>query len=164
MLGSFAVGKTSLVRRYVDSVFSEIYTTTMGVKIDKKRIALPDGELSMILWDIYGEDNHQSVVPSYLRGMAGFLLVVDPTRPYTFESAISLQNLVKDTVGEKPFVLVKNKCDLRDDWHTDLKGFERLQADAVAVMETSAKLDIGVDEMFELLALALFPKNGPTEL
>lgn len=159
MLGSFAVGKTSLVRRFVDSVFHENYITTLGVKIDKKKVSLPEGELSMILWDVYGEDNHHSVVPAYLRGMSGFLLVVDPTRPNTFQSAVSLRALVKESVGEKPFIMVKNKCDLRDDWHTDVKGLEQLQEDAVAVMEVSAKLDIGVDEMFKLLAISLLSQN-----
>lgn len=149
------MGKTSLVRRYVDSVFSEKYTTTIGVKIDKKKITLPQGDLSMVLWDVYGEDNHQSVMPAYLRGMSGYLLVIDPTRPNTFESAISLQALVKDTLGLKPFVLVKNKADLRSEWQNNFDGLEQLESDAVAVMETSAKLDTGVDEMFSRLATAL---------
>jgi len=163
MLGSFAVGKTSLVRRYVDSVFSEKYTTTIGVKIDKKKVTLPDCEVAMVLWDVYGEDNHQSVVPAYLRGMAGYLLVVDPTRPGTLTSAISLHAMVQEAIGSKPFVLVKNKCDLRDNWQSDLEQVAPLESEAVAVMETSAKTDVGVDEMFEVLAQAMAQEqiSGP---
>ena len=156
MLGSFAVGKTSLVRRYVDSVFSEKYTTTIGVKIDKKTVVLPDGELSMVLWDVYGEDNHQSVVPAYLRGMAGYLLVVDPTRPGTLEKAAPLHALVQKTMGDVPFVLVKNKSDLRDQWSNDFSEIEHLESQALAVMETSAKTDTGVEEMFQVLAQSLY--------
>lgn len=161
MLGSFAVGKTSLVRRYVDNIFSENYTTTIGVKIDKKVVTVRDTDISLLLWDVYGEDNHQSVLPAYLRGMAGYLLVVDPTRAGTFSSAISLHTLVQETLGDKPFIFVKNKCDLKDQWtaeSTELKGeIENLKNTAIAEIETSAKTETGVAEMFDILATALLP-------
>lgn len=160
MLGAFAVGKTSLVRRYVDSIFSEKYTTTIGVKIDKKVVNIGEQELSLLLWDVYGEDNHQKVLPAYLRGMAGYLLVVDPTRPNTFKSALSLHQLVNETLGPKPFILVMNKSDLKDEWEADIAELEQLTGVAVAAMETSAKTDSGVDEMFEALASALLPINS----
>ena len=57
MLGGFSVGKTSLVRRFVKSIFSETYLTTVGVKIDKKSVALPDKTVDLILWDLAGEDD-----------------------------------------------------------------------------------------------------------
>jgi len=141
MLGGFAVGKTSLVRRYVDSMFSEKYTTTIGVKIDKKVVSIGEHDLSLLLWDVYGEDNHQTVLPAYLRGMAGYLLVVDPTRAKSFESA----------------VLVLNKSDLKDEWEELPDTVSALQDEAVAIMETSAKTDSGVNEMFESLASAMLP-------
>jgi len=157
MLGGFAVGKTSLVRRYVDSMFSEKYTTTIGVKIDKKVVSIGEQELSLLLWDVYGEDNHQTVLPAYLRGMAGYLLVVDPTREKSFASALSLHQLVIDTLGPRPYVLVLNKSDLKDEWETIPDTLAKLQQEAVAVMETSAKTDSGVNEMFESLASAMLP-------
>ncbi len=155
MLGSFAVGKTSLVRRYVDSMFSEEYTTTIGVKVDKKTLTVIETDVALLLWDVYGEDSHQSVLPAYLRGMAGYLLVVDPTRPNTFESALSLHKLVLDTLGPKPYILVLNKCDLKDQWNTLSNSIELLSDTAITVVETSAKVDVGVNEMFEALAIAL---------
>lgn len=165
MLGSFAVGKSSLVRQYVESIFSETYTTTIGVKVDKKVTTVNNTEMSLLLWDVYGEDSHQTVLPAYLRGMAGYLLVVDPTRPGTFKSAISLHQLVHKTLGEKPFVLVLNKCDLKDQWTKEASEHavqvQFLRDKSVAVMETSAKNDTGVDEMFESLALSLLPAATP---
>jgi len=152
MLGSFAVGKTSLVRRYVDSIFSENYVTTIGVKIDKKVVECNGTNLSLILWDVYGEDNHQSVLPSYLRGMAAFILVVDPTRPTTFESAQKLHDLVETTLGSKPFVLVLNKCDLKSEWQMDDAVLDNLIDSAMATVETSAKTDVGVSEVFQTIA------------
>ncbi len=161
MLGSFAVGKTSLVRRYVDSIFSETYTTTIGVKIDKKVVTLADTEMSLLLWDVYGEDSHQTVLPAYLRGMAAYLLVLDPTRPGTYKSAISLHNLVNTTLGPKPFILVNNKCDLINEWSGVPQELQEqikiLQDSAVAEMNTSAKTDTGVQEMFVAIATALLP-------
>ena len=68
MLGGFGVGKTSLVSRFVSGIFSDTYLTTVGVKIDKKKVALDSGEMTLMLWDIYGQDELQTVRDSYLRG------------------------------------------------------------------------------------------------
>ena len=80
MLGAFSVGKTSLVKRYVASVFSETYLTTVGVKIDKKTVDLAGRVVNLILWDLAGEDDIASLRMSYLRGSAGYVLVADGTR------------------------------------------------------------------------------------
>jgi len=66
MLGSFAVGKTSLVQRFVNSIFSEKYLTTIGVKIDQKIVNVNDKEVNLLLWDIHGEDDYQKMVLSQL--------------------------------------------------------------------------------------------------
>ncbi len=152
MLGSFAVGKTSLVRRYVDSIFSENYITTIGVKIDKKVVTVNDTDLALILWDVYGEDNHQSVLPSYLRGMAAYVLVIDPTRPATFESAKNLHSLVLETLGQKPFVLVLNKSDIKSEWKINNAIYDELSSIAIKTIETSAKNNTGVDEIYQTIA------------
>src|SRR5207302_7436931 len=79
VLGGFGVGKTSLVKRYIESIFSESYLTTVGVKIDKKTVDLTDRIVNLILWDIAGEDDLSSLRVAYLRGSAGYLLVADGT-------------------------------------------------------------------------------------
>ena len=61
MLGSFAVGKTSLVQRFVKSIYSEVYQTTVGVKVDKKDVQVNGTDLTLMLWDIYGEDDYQKM-------------------------------------------------------------------------------------------------------
>lgn len=91
MLGAFSVGKTSLVKRFVQSIFSETYLTTVGVKIDKKNVVLSDRIVTLILWDLAGEDDIASLRMSYLRGSAGYVLVADGTRPSTLEIALSLR-------------------------------------------------------------------------
>ena len=104
MLGGFAVGKTSLVARFVRSIFSEKYLTTVGVKIDKKAVMAGDREVTLVLWDINGQDEFQDVQESYLRGMSGYLLVVDGTRRATLETAAKLQEKAVAVAGRTVFV------------------------------------------------------------
>jgi len=112
MLGGFSVGKTSLVKRYVQSVFSETYLTTVGVKIDKKTVDLSDRIVNLILWDLAGEDDINSLRMTNLRGAAGYVLVADGTRPSTLDVALSLHKRVEADFGPLPFVLLLNKSDL----------------------------------------------------
>src|SRR3979409_2240395 len=116
MLGGFSVGKTSLVKRYVESVFSETYLTTVGVKIDRKTVDLSDRAVSLILWGVAGDDDVSALRMSYLRGCAGYVLVADGTRPSTLEVALSLRQRVEADLGPLPFVLLRNKNDLREQW------------------------------------------------
>src|SRR5262249_4050552 len=105
MLGGFSVGKTSLVARFVHNKYSDKYLTTVGVKIEKKTVSVNGSEVSLMLWDIYGEDDFQKIRTSYLNGMSGYLLVVDGTRKTTLDTACALQKMVSDTIGDIPFVL-----------------------------------------------------------
>ncbi len=98
MVGAFATGKTSLVARFVNRIFSEVYQSTVGVKIDKKIVNLNGTDLTLILWDLHGEDNFQKVRMSYLRGSSGYLLVVDGTRRNTLDKALELQQRVEETI------------------------------------------------------------------
>ena len=116
MLGTFAVGKTSLVRRFVESIYSDKYHTTIGVKIDKKLVQLENSELMLILWDIEGTENEFELRKSYLRGAAGYLLVADGTRQDTLYKALALQTRVEEIIGSLPFLLLMNKADLADQW------------------------------------------------
>ena len=74
MLGTLAVGKTSLVRRFIEGIYSESYQTSIGVKVDKKSVREAGQEVKLVLWDIFGEDRFQKVQASYWRGMFGYLL------------------------------------------------------------------------------------------
>src|ERR1700690_1631558 len=106
LLGGFGVGKTSLVRRYVQSIFSDAYLTTVGVKIEKKMVNVGAADVALILWDIAGEDDIKSIRTSYLRGTAGYLLVVDVTRSETLDVAKSIQARVTAEIGKVPFLFL----------------------------------------------------------
>ncbi|MBT3193873.1 MAG: GTP-binding protein [Verrucomicrobia bacterium] len=156
MLGGFAVGKTSLVQRFVRSVFSERYLTTVGVRIDQKSMTIGDQNVELILWDIHGDDEFQNVRAMYLKGMSGYFLVTDGTRRSTLEKAEELQKLAVATVGDVPFFLIVNKEDLAPEWEITESDLERLRQQGWSVLITSAKNDHGVGEAFgELTARML---------
>lgn len=152
MVGAFATGKTSLVAKFVYSIFSEKYQTTVGVKIDKKTLTVQQQELSLILWDLYGEDEFQKLRTSYLRGSSGYLLVVDGTRTSTLQTAVDLQQRVEENLGKLPFVLVLNKWDLQDEWELDSENIEAIEQKGWTVIKTSAKTGLNVEEIFHTLA------------
>ncbi|KYC35324.1 GTP-binding protein [Scytonema hofmannii PCC 7110] len=151
MVGAFATGKTSLVSKFVYSIFSEKYQTTVGVKIDKKTINFQGKEVNLILWDLYGEDEFQKVRMSYLRGSSGYLLIADGTRHHTLEKALNLRQRVEETIGKVPCVLVLNKWDLVDEWEIENNEIEQLVQQGWIVMKTSAKTGLNVEEIFQSL-------------
>lgn len=155
LLGSFAVGKTSLVQRYVKGIFSEKYLTTLGVKIDKKKITINGNEIEFIIWDLAGEDEFMSVRKSYLRGTAAYLLVVDGTRSETLETALSLHQMIQQDEPSLPFILLINKSDLKLQWNLDKEQIKKFKESGWQIMETSAKNNEGVSESFQMLASAL---------
>lgn len=152
MVGAFATGKTSLVAKFVYSIFSEKYQTTVGVKIDRKTVTVEEKELNLILWDLYGEDEFQKLRTSYLRGSSGYLLVVDGTRKSTLQTALDLQKRVEDSIGKLPFILVLNKWDLEDEWEIDSESIEAIKNKGWTAIETSAKTGLNVEEIFHTLA------------
>jgi small GTP-binding protein len=152
MLGAFGVGKTSLVRRYVQSIFSETYLTTVGVKIDKKTLTVDGRELTLLLWDIAGEDEVSPIRTSYLRGAAGYFLVVDGTRGETLETARSIHARLTGEIGPVPFLVLLNKADMQESWELGPEPVASLERAGWAVVRTSARTGAGVEDAFQALA------------
>ena len=160
MVGAFGVGKTSLVRRFVDSIFDERYLTSIGVKIDRKDMNIDGQSLTLMLWDLAGEDDLAQLKVSHLRGASGYILVADGCRASTLEKAVELQQRVTQALGPLPFVLVVNKADLRDQWEVQNKQVAEY---GWPTFETSAKTGTGVEEMFLGLAGALIRSHSAGE-
>jgi small GTP-binding protein len=152
MLGAFGVGKTSLVRRYVQSIFADTYLTTVGVKIDKKTVTVGGEPVILLLWDIAGEDEVSPVRLSYLRGASGYILVADGTRAETLDIASSMQSRVTSEIGSVPFLVLLNKADLQESWEITREPVESLESAGWSILRTSAKTGEGVDEAFTELA------------
>jgi small GTP-binding protein len=152
MLGSYAVGKTSLVRRFVEGIFDERYLTTVGVKIDRKRIVIGGRELNLILWDLAGDDDLGGPKPSYLRGSAGYIVVADGCRRSTVDNAIAVQERAASISGPVPVVFAFNKADLKPDWEVGEADAKRVSENGWTPIYTSAKTGAGVEALFTNLA------------
>lgn len=152
MLGATGVGKTSLVRRFVQSIYSEKYHTTIGVKIDKKTVAVGDEEVNLLLWDLQGEDETFKIKPAFLRGASGYFIVVDLTRHETFVTAFSIQQMVEREVGPLPFIVLFNKNDLDEQFEVLPNELEEMIKYGWKMFRTSAKSGERVEEAFQTLA------------
>lgn len=126
LLGNEGVGKTSLVKRYVHSIFNDEYLTTIGIKISKKSVTVGDVEVNLMLWDIAGNMMSKTLYNNYLQGAHGVFLICDAMRPQTYESIIQERDthLANDFKNTKTAVIV-NKSDLVvDDPEKHLAGYE----------------------------------------
>ena len=148
MLGGFSVGKTSLVERYVHSLFSDKYLSTVGVKISKKVLSVDATEVTLVLWDMEGKDIYTNVNLSYLRGAMGFFVVADGTRQETLEMAISLREAALNIAGNIPSCLLVNKADLKNQWEITDAMLAPLAGQGIPILCTSAKDGTGVAEAF----------------
>ena len=133
------LARQALSRGSSGASFREKYQTTVGVKIDKKTVRIGGRELSLILWDLAGEDDFYQVRMSYLRGSAGYLLVADGTRRATLDKALELQQRAEGEIGKVPFILLINKLDAIGEWEVKDKDLAALSQSSWQVVATSAK-------------------------
>jgi len=164
LLGEFAVGKTSLVRRFVYDLFDDKYISTIGVKVSRKTVVLPhEGEpidLNMILWDLAGSEEFSRVRASYYRGAAGAVLVCDLTRSDTLPDLLTYSQDLTRVCPGACFVVAGNKSDLVDERQIALADLEGAAAEieratgcgSVPCYLTSALTGEGVETLFRSLA------------
>ena len=155
MLGGFAVGKTSLVRRFVESLFSDTYQTTVGVKVDKKMVEVSGVPVTLVLWDIQGVEEAEPLRRTYLRGAHGYLVVCDGTRGETLAQCLELADKARATIGDVPALLLINTADLKDRWEIPLEVLDGLRGRGWTILETSAKDGQNVEEAFQRLASSM---------
>ncbi len=147
MIGRFAVGKTSLVDRFVKNHFSEKYLTTVGVAISTK---IMDKTTKFIIWDIAGFEKENHYKP-YLRGAHAIIFVVDATEP---ESIITLDNILQDSpeLADKPSICFINKADLTDEIQWQDSFDKKLSNITSQSFWTSAKTGENVEMGFTALS------------
>jgi len=148
LIGDFGVGKSSLIKRYIDNEFSDKYKTTIGVKISKKTISIVDTKCEMLIWDIEGATPIKDIPKSYFKGASGAIFVCDVTRKETIgvlkhhiQSFLSVNNQAR-------YVIAYNKADLLNNKELDtlvstLTNYEFI---------VSAKQNLNVSLIFETLA------------
>jgi small GTP-binding protein len=160
IVGPYAVGKTSLVRRYVENLFDEDYPNVQDLHIERKRIHMRGQELNLHLWALTGDDELAQMRVSHLSGAAGYILVADGTRPHTLHRLSLLRQLMAATLGPLPFVTAVNKADLDRDWLVDEAALERAERLGAPCFLTSARTGKGVQEVFDALAALLLSIHG----
>jgi len=163
LIGATGVGKTSLAERYLHSVFSDVYRTTVGVKIETIEVVRGSRVVQLVIWDISGEDEFQRVPSSYVVGSAGYLLVLDGTRRGTVDMGLTLMRRVRESAGNIPFVAFVNKQDLEASWEVQPDDLRPIADCAFAVVHGSACTGAGVHEAFDLLADAVLERYAPRE-
>ncbi len=150
LLGDFNVGKTSLIRRYIDKTFSEKYLTTIGVKISKKEIELNHEIYEMLIWDIEGATPQKSIPQSYYNGASGAIFVADISRSDTIEGLDAHIQTFNYLNPDRPYVIAYNKIDLlNEEQQKELPNRHN-------AFFTSAKTDTQVEELFTHLAQEIF--------
>ena len=156
MVGVFATGKTSLVQRFVHSLFSTKYHSTVGVKIDRKQMQVGTEQVNLLLWDIEGRTAEQEIPESYLKGAHAVLYVADGTRRETFEQLFSLRDYVRSAAGDVPSIVALNKYDLKNQWVV-------AAADGKKLIEAQAKKCREVVYAYQKVCVAEAKKAGLTK-
>ena len=142
------MGKTSLVERFVHSLFSDKYLSTVGVKISKKEMDLDGTAVNLVLWDMEGKDSFTNVNLSYLRGAMGYFVVVDGLRKDTLSMAAALHEAAVKAAGNVPCCFLLNKADLKDQWTVTDSLLVPFEEQGLSILRTSAKTGEGVEEAF----------------
>lgn len=156
LLGAPAVGKTSLVARFVRSIYSENYHATVGAKVDKKVVEVAGGTVELMIWDMAGDSAERLAHSPYVRGAAGHLVVCDGTRPETIEESLRLIAEVRSLFGEIPMITVVNKSDLAESWKATEAVLAPLEKESGhPAIATSARSGQRVEEAFSALARRL---------
>ena len=156
MLGSAAVGKTSLINMYCEGAFQEDYKPTLGANIVRKDVNLNSTKVRLIMWDLAGQEKYRVVRSMYFQGCQGALLVYDVTRYSTFDSINSkwLRDFKKYVKKEGTYILIGNKTDLNREVDKDMAE-KKAKELGVEYYETSAKLNQNVDKAFESLSIQI---------
>lgn len=154
LLGATGVGKTSLVKQYVEGIFSEKYLTSIGVKVDKKLVETSNQRVQLMIWDIEGIDRYCGFQAKYLRGASAFIIVTDHTRSQSLVEGLEILRMVKE-VADIPGFLAVNKSDLPATWHWSEAELSEIKHDFNQFFHTSAKTGDGVETMFTHIAHVL---------
>jgi Ras-related protein Rab-8A len=156
VIGDSAVGKTSLLLRYMDDKFSSSFVSTIGVDFKTRTEDIDGRAVRLQIWDTAGQERFRTITTSYFRGAHGILLCFDATERKTFTNVASWAAQIKENADETvAVVLVGTKVDMADKRAVTDKEAEALAAThGMRYLATSAKLNSNVKEAFDVLARA----------
>ena len=158
LVGEGAVGKTCLIRRFIQDQFDDRYISTLGAKVSKKELKV-DGanggaDVDMTIWDIMGEKGFRELLKeAYFHGAQGVLAVCDVTRKQTLDDLDDWVAAVLKVTGNVPITYLANKADLKDQMDVTEADVRRAaESHRAPYLYTSAKTGQNVEEAFAKLA------------
>jgi small GTP-binding protein len=161
LVGDVAVGKTSLIKRFVLDEFDDRYVATVGTKVTKKTIDVTwkgvPATLDLMVWDIMGEKGFRALLrDAYFEGSQGVIAVCDLTRKDTFYDLNNWVQMIRKQLGGVPVVFLGNKMDLSERLAVTEEELARMGTIHTApTFLASAKTGAGVNEAFRSLADAI---------
>jgi small GTP-binding protein len=165
LLGDAAVGKTSLIRRYVEDKFDDKYVVTLGTKVTMKELTFQDPvineptNITLMIWDILGQREYKRLQTSFYRGANAALIVVDITRRETLEHLDDWILSLFNSIGKVPILILLNKSDLEEQAAIKADDMvEIVEKYNSSYLSVSAKTGENVDMAFLKLSEILMPK------
>jgi len=160
LLGDTAVGKSSLVLRFVKKQFFEFQESTIGAAFLTQTVVVGDYTVKFEIWDTAGQERYHSLAPMYYRGAAAAIVVYDITQRNSFIRAKSwVKELQRQGTQNIIIALAGNKVDLAEQRQVDAEEAKQYaDENGILFLETSAKTNQNVSEVFQLIAKKL-PKN-----
>lgn len=159
LLGEGAVGKTSLLFRFVDNKFRDNYSPTLGVDFLSKEVGFSRDTVKVTIWDLAGQEKFKFMRKNFYMGANGALLIFDLTRPETFEKVSAWYEEMRENLSEEiPFLLIGNKADLINEGERVVekeKAIEFAKNHQSEYIETSAKTGKNVEESFRRLLVTI---------
>ena len=160
ILGDSAVGKTSIINTFMNIEFKEEFVTTVGWDKMVTKVKLENGEdIKLSVWDTAGQERFRASALKVVRKSQGIALAFDLTEKKTFDNVVNWLNIIKDNFNNVPIVLMGNKCELNEKRQIKKEEAEELAKNHhLPYFETSAKLNININEAFQKLANDVYKK------
>ncbi len=155
--GDGNVGKTSLIRCYIEGKFEISRVATIGVDFHTHTVQLPDGPVKLSIWDMAGQDHFRFLRSSFYRGSCAAILVYDVTSPESLEHLVKWREEILQVVPDEPFILIGNKIDLERTQDPEIaRRFSKMIK--APYLETSALTGEGVSDLFQRVAVLAMTK------
>ena len=152
ILGESMVGKTSFINRYINDKFGERYLCTIGIDFQEKIINKNNKKIKLQIWDTAGEERYRNITKNYFQACNGFIIAYDINNKESFEQVKFWIRQIEAFAEEKTnCVLIGTKSDLNERAINEQKGKDLAKTIRCKFFETSAKLNMNVNEAFEAL-------------
>lgn len=159
LVGDPAVGKTSLILKYVENRFEREYKASIGVDFAYKIIEVGEKVSRLIIWDIASQERFAPYRSSFYKQTDGAMIVFDLTRPETLEAIESWMREIREHTGDVEILLIGNKADLKKKRalkEADIQPW--IDRYGCSYVETSAMSGAGVEEAFDTLTSAIISR------